>query len=89
MAVAQKRKKRPRKKTAKRFRFQLSLGGVVGVGVVTFFLFFWMFLFGIWAGQTILLPPEQPSRHDGKAPRINNEQRPVVQVIRPRNVKRK
>jgi hypothetical protein len=28
-----------------------------GLVIVCFCLFFWMFLFGIWAGQTILLPP--------------------------------
>jgi hypothetical protein len=28
-----------------------------GLVVVCFCLFLWMFLLGIWAGQTILLPP--------------------------------
>lgn len=43
-------------KSAKRFRFQLSLSGVAGIGVVCFCLFLWMFLLGVWAGQTILFP---------------------------------
>jgi hypothetical protein len=56
------RKKKPatrkpnKRKTAKRFRFQISLSGVAGIAVVAFCLFLWMFLLGIWAGQTILLP---------------------------------
>lgn len=42
------------------FSFQLSLSGIVGIAVVLFCLFLWMFLIGIWAGQTILYPPSQP-----------------------------
>lgn len=38
------------------FSFQLSLSGIAGVAVVTFCLFLWMFLIGIWAGQTIISP---------------------------------
>ena len=55
--MAKKKKKRRPQKT---FRFQLSLGGVAGIGVVCFCLFLWMFLLGIWAGQTILLPAARP-----------------------------
>ncbi|MFP7755369.1 hypothetical protein ACLG6S_12085 [Thermodesulfobacteriota bacterium B35] len=61
MATARKKKKTPkRKKGPKRFRFQLGLAGVAGIGVVLFCLFLWMFLLGIWAGQTILLPSAGP-----------------------------
>ena len=35
---------------------QLSLSGVLGIGAVLFCLFLWMFLLGIWAGQTLLAP---------------------------------
>jgi hypothetical protein len=38
------------------FSFQLSLSGIIGIAVVVFCLFLWMFLIGIWAGQTILHP---------------------------------
>lgn len=44
----------PRK--AKAFRIELGWRGMFGLMVVCFFLFFWMFVLGIWAGQTILLP---------------------------------
>ena len=55
--MAAKKKKRTKKKRAvRRFRFQLSLVEIAGIGVVFFCLFLWMFLLGIWAGQTILLP---------------------------------
>lgn len=37
------------------FKFDLSLGGLLGVGVVCFCIFLWMFLLGVWAGQTGLI----------------------------------
>lgn len=44
------------KKKKKRFvvRFELGPGGILAVGVVCFCVFLWMFLLGIWAGQTVL-----------------------------------
>lgn len=56
MAAAKKKKK-----TGKTYRFQLSLSGILGIAVVCFCLFMWMFLLGIWAGQTILLPAAKPA----------------------------
>jgi hypothetical protein len=47
---------RSRKKKKKKIKFELTLGGLLGIGVILFCLFLWMFLAGIWAGQTILLP---------------------------------
>jgi hypothetical protein len=40
----------------KKIKFELTLGGMLGVGAVLFCIFLWMFLLGIWAGQTLLLP---------------------------------
>ncbi|MBP8037340.1 MAG: hypothetical protein KAY58_01690 [Desulfobulbus sp.] len=40
----------------KAFRFEIGWGGMCGLVVVSFCLLLWMFLLGIWAGQTILLP---------------------------------
>lgn len=60
--MAVRKKKRVKRKPAKRFRFQLSLAGVAGIAVVSFCLFLWMFLLGIWAGQTILLPSSPPGQ---------------------------
>jgi hypothetical protein len=39
-----------------RIRFELSVAGLLGLCVVAFCIFLWMFLMGIWAGQTVLLP---------------------------------
>lgn len=40
------------------FRFELSWGGMLGLVAVCGCIFLWLFLLGVWAGQTILLPNE-------------------------------
>ncbi|HSR35652.1 MAG TPA: SPOR domain-containing protein [Desulfurivibrionaceae bacterium] len=40
------------------FRFELSWGGMFGLTAVCACIFLWLFLLGVWAGQTVLLPPE-------------------------------
>ena len=40
-------------------KFDLSLAGLFGVGVVCFCIFLWMFLLGIWSGQTFLSSGKQ------------------------------
>lgn len=40
------------------FRFELSWGGMFGLVAVCGCIFLWLFLLGVWAGQTILLPSE-------------------------------
>jgi hypothetical protein len=47
---------RSRTRKKKKIKFELSPRGMVGVGTVLFCLFLWMFLLGIWVGQSILLP---------------------------------
>jgi hypothetical protein len=47
-------KSRTRKK--KKIKFELTRSGLLGIGAVMFCVFLWMFLLGVWAGQTILLP---------------------------------
>ena len=47
--------KRP--KQVKKLKFELTRSAVVGIGVVSFCLFLWMFLIGVWAGQSLLYPP--------------------------------
>ena len=48
---------RKRKKPVKKVKFQLTRSGIAGIGVVCFCVFLWMFLFGVWAGQSLLFPP--------------------------------
>ncbi len=47
----------PAEGSSKSFRIELGWRGMFGLVIVCFCLFLWMFLLGIWAGQTILLPP--------------------------------
>lgn len=51
-------KKKPAAKTrkAKPFRLELGWSGMLGLVVVCFCLFLWMFLLGMWAGQVIFPP---------------------------------
>jgi uncharacterized protein involved in exopolysaccharide biosynthesis len=48
---------RKKSKKKKKIKFELTLAGILGVGAVLFCVFLWMFLLGIWTGQTVLLPP--------------------------------
>ena len=45
----------PRKKV-KKIRFELTPSAIAGVGVVCFCIFLWMFLLGVWAGDSLLRP---------------------------------
>jgi len=83
--MAQKKKKRRPKKI---FRFQLTLGGIIGIGVVSFCLFMWMFLLGIWAGQTILLPSAPPEKAKKRTSSYSEKNRPPVQILGPEGKKK-
>jgi hypothetical protein len=48
---------RKKSKKKKKIKFELTLGGLFGIGAVLFCILLWMFLLGIWAGQEVLLPP--------------------------------
>ena len=54
-----KKKIKPQQEQAKAFRIEFGWRGMFGLVVVCFCLFLWMFLLGIWAGQTILLPSKE------------------------------
>ena len=91
MAATTRKKKKAaprRKKKVKRFRFQLSLAEVAGIGVVAFCLFLWMFLLGIWAGQTILLPKEGAIASSRHAVRKQQPAQAGQHLILPRAVKK-
>jgi len=73
---------------AKPFRIELGWRGMFGLVVVCCCLFLWMFLLGIWAGQTILLPSKEsrfaqsggvskqvPAKTAAEAPPLKEQQR--------------
>lgn len=49
---------KPKSRRKRKFAicFELGLGGLLGLVTIVFCVFLWMFLLGIWAGQTVLLP---------------------------------
>ncbi|MDX1776184.1 MAG: hypothetical protein R3297_06355 [Desulfobulbales bacterium] len=47
---------RSKRKKKKKIKFEIAPGRLFGVGALLFCIFLWMFLLGVWAGQTILLP---------------------------------
>ncbi len=47
---------RKKKKPVKKYKFELTLPAMGGIAVVCFCIFLWMFLLGIWTGQTLLMP---------------------------------
>lgn len=55
---------RKRKKPVKKIKFQLTRSGIAGIAIVCFCIFLWMFLIGVWAGQSLLYPPVIKDRAD-------------------------
>ncbi|HIJ90211.1 MAG: SPOR domain-containing protein [Desulfobulbaceae bacterium] len=55
-------------------RFELGLLGMFSLTLVTGCIFFWMFIIGIWAGQTIL----QPTPGEEKSPMAK-----IAEALRP------
>ena len=49
-------------------KFDLSPAGLLGVGVVFFCIFLWMFLLGIWSGQTVLTSGKYEMSETNKTP---------------------
>ncbi|MCK5070742.1 MAG: hypothetical protein KAR01_09370 [Desulfocapsa sp.] len=71
---------RKRKKPVKKVKFQLTRSGIVGIGVVCFCIFLWMFLIGVWAGQSLLYPPVNSANLSLKAS-DSGKGKQVLQVI--------
>ncbi len=80
--MAQRRKPKPKK-----LKFELSKSGVGGVGVIVFCLFLWMFLLGVWAGQTMLSPYSSARVGGGKV--VEKKDSPQIIRADKKAVKRK
>ena len=55
-----------RKPAPKKIKFELTRSGIAGIGVVCFCIFLWMFLLGVWAGQSLLMSPVKASKSAAK-----------------------
>lgn len=68
-----------------KIKFELSRSGIGGVAVVCFCIFLWMFLLGVWAGQSMLKP--SPSVTAGfNAGTVKHEQ-PVIHLEAKKKIK--
>lgn len=74
-----------RKQARPKIKFELSRSGIGGIGIVCFCIFLWMFLFGVWAGQS-LLRPSKPVSAQFEAGSIQQE-RPVVHLDEAKKIK--
>ncbi len=52
-----------RKPPVKKVKFEVSHSGIAGIGIVCFCIFLWMFLLGVWTGQSMLLPTSKAEKH--------------------------
>jgi hypothetical protein len=48
------------RKQVKKFKFELTASAIAGTGVVFFCIFLWMFLLGVWTGESVLRPAKSP-----------------------------
>ncbi len=49
-------------------KFALSPAGLLGLGAVCFCIFLWMFLLGVWSGQTVLTSGKYEMSETNKTP---------------------
>lgn len=62
-------------------RFELGLLGMFSLTLVTGCIFFWMFIIGIWAGQTILKPASE--EENPSLTRIADALQPETAAVKP------
>lgn len=54
------------KKQGRRVSFELSWGGIAGLSLVIVCLFLWMFILGVWTGQSLLQSSFSPQQSVSK-----------------------
>ena len=45
-----------KRKQVKKYKFELTRAAIGGIGIICFCIFQWMFLLGVWTGQSLLMP---------------------------------
>ncbi|OGQ97855.1 MAG: hypothetical protein A2505_02780 [Deltaproteobacteria bacterium RIFOXYD12_FULL_55_16] len=71
----------PKEKDRFIIRFELGLLGMFSLTLVTGCIFFWMFIIGIWAGQTILKPASEEG--NSSLTRIAGALQPETALVNP------
>ena len=67
-----------RKRSHAKVKFELTRSSIGGIAIVCFCIFLWMFLLGVWAGQS-LLRPAKPLTAEFDAGTVKHEE-PVVHL---------
>jgi hypothetical protein len=67
-----------KKRRQTKIKFELTRTGIGSIAIVCFCIFLWMFLLGVWAGQS-LLKPSDPVVTGFKAGTVQEEQ-PVIHL---------
>jgi cell division septation protein DedD len=76
---------REKRKKGFSIKFALSPAGLLGVGVVCFCVFLWMFLLGVWSGQTVLTSGKYEMSETNKTPATIEP----IETLKPGKVKEK
>lgn len=71
------------RKQKKKIRFELTLSAIAGVGVVFFCIFLWMFLLGVWAGESLLRPAKIDTTEIIKAAILKTKDQSKVELVGP------
>ena len=67
-----------RKRSPAKIKFELTRSSIGGIAIVCFCIFLWMFLLGVWTGQS-LLRPSKPLTAEFDAGTVKHEE-PVVNL---------
>ncbi len=62
----------------KKLKFELTRSAIGGIGVIVFCLFLWMFLLGVWAGQSLLLPTDGEKEVMANRVKVSKGSGPIV-----------
>ncbi|MEJ2136212.1 MAG: hypothetical protein P8X86_13345 [Desulfofustis sp.] len=74
-----------KKRQQAKIKFELTRTGIGSIAIVCFCIFLWMFIFGVWAGQS-LLKPSAPVITGFKAGTVQQEQ-PVIHLDETKKIK--
>lgn len=74
-----------KKRRQTKIKFELTRTGIGSIAIVCFCIFLWMFIFGVWAGQS-LLKPSAPVITGFKAGTVQQEQ-PVIHLDETKKIK--
>ena len=67
-----------KRKQVKKYKFELTRGAIGGIAVVCFCIFLWMFLLGVWTGQSLLMPSTLEPELDADID--DNPEKAVIQL---------